>query len=280
MQSIYDWSFQQRITVPEANGTYGLSPSFLVGRGFITLITGYNTRDPGIYVHTTDDGYLKHGQFVWSQQAKLVARDIDSEDQFGKWLVAYHQTIIVSAPMAGDRRGFAYVFNGTLRHWSQIQRLIAAEGAPNDFFGERMSLHNDRLIVSARGVNEYSGAVYVFERPKNTLYWSRQARLVPRDASPNQHFGARIDLFDDTCVITSQSDNVVKTGSAYLYRGSGGAWSQQQKLISIEMQKYKRGDSLETLDLTLGDRYLGRSVTINNKYDVIVGISNMDPDSK
>lgn len=249
VESIYEWSFQQRITVPEANGTYGLSPSFLVGRGFITLVTGFNTQNPGVYVHTTDDGHIRNGQYVWSQQAKLIAQNpgqsVESKDQFGKWLVAYHQTIIISAPMAGDRRGFAYVFNGTLRHWSQIQRLIAAEGAPNDFFGEKMSLHQDRLVVSARGVNEFSGAVYVFERPKNTFYWSRQARLVPRDASPYQHFGAKLDLYEDTCVITSQSDNIEKTGSFYVYRGSGGAWSQQQKLLSIEMQKYKRGESLE-----------------------------------
>lgn len=249
---VYEWSFQQRITLPSANITYASTPSFLVGRGFITLVTGHSVDPPGIYVHTTDDGHLKHGQYVWSQQARLVAQGVTPADQFGKWLVAYGQTIIVSAPLAGDRRGFAYVFNGTLRHWSQIQRLIAIEGTPGDNFGEYMSLHDDRLIVSARGVMEGSGAVYVFERQPGGLYWSRQGRLQPRDLFPGHNFGERLDLYGDTAVISARYDeesgsvssNPKDTinrnlGSFYLFRGSGGAWSQQQKLVSFEMKNYR-----------------------------------------
>ena len=74
-----------------------MSPSEIVGRGFQTLISGYDEgsdgvinsngtvvqqqRKPGIYIHTTDMGYSGRGYFVWSQQAKLVARDAHAGDK-------------------------------------------------------------------------------------------------------------------------------------------------------------------------------------------------------
>jgi hypothetical protein len=67
----YGWSLQARLQVPEAGDSFGNSHFGLVGRGFTTLISGYNKVDPGIYIHTTDDGYAYRGRFVWTQQAKL-----------------------------------------------------------------------------------------------------------------------------------------------------------------------------------------------------------------
>lgn len=73
-----------------------MSPTELVGRGFQTLISGYDDGDsgevssngttivqpraPGIYIHTTDTGYAGRGYFVWTQQAKLVAKDAKPGD--------------------------------------------------------------------------------------------------------------------------------------------------------------------------------------------------------
>jgi hypothetical protein len=249
LSAVYQWSLQQRITVRKGNATYGSTPSFLTGRGFLTLITGYGGNPPGMYVHTQDDGNLIQGQYVWSQQAHLIAQGpaVTPNDNFGKYMVAFNQTAIISAPLAGDRRGFAYVFNGTHRHWSQIQRLIALEGVSGDMFGEYMSLHENRLVVSARGVDSYGGAVYVFERQAGGLYWSRQGRLQPRDIFAGQNFGTNLDLYGSTVVISGTYENDYgpsatygkPVGSFYMFRGSGGSWSQQQKLISAEMVTYK-----------------------------------------
>lgn len=114
--AIYQWSFQQKLQVPEAGATYGSTPSGLIGRGFQTLVSGYDqgsaTRKPGIYIHTSDDGQVDNRHLVWSQQAKLVAKDSTINDQFGKWMVSHNQTIVVSAPLAGNTRGYVYIFNG------------------------------------------------------------------------------------------------------------------------------------------------------------------------
>lgn len=62
--------------------------------------------------------------------------------------------------------------------------------------------------------------------------------------------------------------------------GSGAQWSQQQKLIAVEIMQYNQGINLENLDLTLGNRFFGRSVVINTQYEVAVGVSSLDHGSK
>lgn len=225
--AIYEWSFQQRFAMPGGGNTYGKSESFIVGRGFQTLITGYDSNSPGLYVHTNDDGYVRNHQYVWSQTAKLVAKDIVPSDNFGYCVQAYHQTVLASAPFAGGRRGFVYVFNGTLRHWSQIQRLQAVEAVPGDFFGNAMSLHKDRLIVGAQGSTSNQGAVYLFER--QGLYWSRQGKLLARNAQNGWLFGERLALYGTTAVISAQTD--IGDGSTDREHNTGGAYIFQCKLF-------------------------------------------------
>lgn len=216
---LYDWSFQQRIQVPSAGSNYAKTPSALFGRGFLTLITGYGTNDSGIYVHTTDDGYVRDNQYVWSQQAVLVATDTGPGDEFGKWMVASNHTLIVSAPRQANDRGFAYIFNGTLRHWSQIQRLGAFEGVSGDYFGDYMSLYENTLVIAAKGSTLNAGTAYVFGREPGGYTWSRQGRLLPRDAGPNQYFAEKLALHSDTVVISARNDDDAgqKTGSAYIF---------------------------------------------------------------
>ena len=115
--ALYQWSFQQRLVVPEAGKTYGLTPTGHLGRGFETLITGYSdstATSSGIYIHTSDMGIvnLTTRHLVWTQQAKLIAKDTTAGDGFGKMMVTTEQTLIVSSPYAGSGRGYVYIFNG------------------------------------------------------------------------------------------------------------------------------------------------------------------------
>jgi hypothetical protein len=228
INGIYDWSFQQKITLSTAGKTFGKSPSFIVGRGFLTLISGYNTatgpsNPPGVFIHTTDEGFLQHKsannyQYVWSQQGLLsppVSALPDKQDLtatgFGKWMVASNQTLIISAPYAGENRGFAFIFNGTGRHWSFMQRLQSSDPQPGDYFGDKMTLSGDLLIVGSKGTmpgkgTPKSGAAFIFRRPTNGLTWSNQGRLLPRDALDDQLFGEEVSIYDNTAVISARND--------------------------------------------------------------------------
>ena len=80
-----------------------------------------------------------------------MSRDAVTGDRFGKWMVTYNETILVASPSAANNRGFVYVFNGTLRHWSQVQKLLPADVGAGGYFGDYMSLHKDRVIIGAKG---------------------------------------------------------------------------------------------------------------------------------
>lgn len=229
--AFYDWSHQQTLFVPNTRPTYGLTTPLLVGRGFQTLVTGYDPVSPGIFVHTTDDGFVQNSHVVWSQQKVLKpSEDLLATDLFGKIMVSFNQTLIVAAPNRANRRGGVYVFNGTKRHWSQIQRITAPETTEGDLFGDSMALHNDRLIIGAKGQSMNGGAAYVYERPSGGLYWSRTARLLPRDQRKDGYFAEKVSLYENTVAVSAHNDNpgdsftsddefTYDTGSAYIFTG-------------------------------------------------------------
>lgn len=296
-QSIYQWSFQQRLFVPEGGATYATTPSALIGRGYMTLISGYGVNDTGdaresIYIHTTDDGYAQRGYFIWSQQAKLVAEDSEVGDEFGKWLVNHEETIIISAPNGNSQKGALYVFNGTKRHWSQVQKLLAVDCAPGDLFGQYLSLSGDRIMVGAQlktesdlsdSLQDNCGAAYIFERNPGSLFWSRQSKLIARDLSSGAWLGGKVGLYGEVAIATSRSDADSRSGashpgkqsgSAYIFKGSGTQWSQQQKLIGDDISDFHSSSFLELQDLTFGSRIFGRDVAITPDGTIAVTITN------
>jgi hypothetical protein len=202
----------------------------LTGRGFMTIISGFDPIDPGLFVHTTEDGHLKGGHVVWSQQAKLKVPGVVPADQFGRTMVSYGQTLIVAAPYRS--RGAVFVFNGTRKHWSLMQRIVSVDIMDNDYFGESMSLHENRLAISAKGQQGFTGSVYVYERPPGGYYWSRTAKLTARDGAPGNYLAERVALYGDVVAATAQNDNLgdtppaqlltaeadYRTGAAYLFK--------------------------------------------------------------
>ena len=142
------WSFQQELRIPEGGISYGKSPVVVNGRGFVTLISGNASN--GVYIHTTDNGHVDGSLWVWSQQARLIASDMKSGDKFGNWIAYVDQTLLISAPYSSSPKalhtGAVYVFNGTLRHWSQIQKLIPDDGYANDNFGMRLRVSFFNII--------------------------------------------------------------------------------------------------------------------------------------
>eukprot|EP01032_Pedospumella_encystans_P015428 gene15428-17646_t len=291
VHSVLPWSYQQSLFVPYANKTYGETPPLLVGRGFLTLISGYDPFRPGIFVHTTDDGYISGSKVVWSQQAVLRPTDpLTANDGFGRVMVGYNQTLIVAAPFRINRRGAVYVFNGTERHWSQIQRLTPPETTDEDQYGNSLALHKNRLIIGTKGQSKNSGVAYVYERPSGGLYWSRTARLIPRDQIIDANFGERVALYDNTIAITAKNDNrgdaiatvltnggepQFNTGSAYIFTDAPGAWSQQQKLRAKDFFDFANPASTEPKDPTTGRRFLGPHIGVN-KDSIAVGVTNRD----
>ena len=118
-------------------------------------------------------------------------------------------------------------------------KLLADDGAPNDFFGFNVALSGDTAVIGAtkvdddiRGVDV--GAAYVFTRSGNN--WHQQAKLTADDGAAKDEFGGNVALSGDTAVIGAmfQDDKGDNSGSAYVFTRSGTTWSQQAKLTAAD----------------------------------------------
>ena len=118
-------------------------------------------------------------------------------------------------------------------------KLLADDGAPNDFFGFNVALSGDTAVIGAtkvdddiRGVDV--GAAYVFTRSGNS--WHQQAKLTADDGAAKDEFGGNVALSGDTAVIGAmfQDDKGDNSGSAYVFTRSGTTWSQQVKLTAAD----------------------------------------------
>ena len=106
------------------------------------------------------------GSGVWSQQRELTASDAAAGDSFGSSVSLTGDTAAIGAPGKTANQGAVYVFVESGSAWSQLQELIASDGAAYDGFGYSVSLIDGAVVVGAlnKAVNwqGFQGAAYVF----------------------------------------------------------------------------------------------------------------------
>jgi hypothetical protein len=119
--------------------------------------------------------------------------------------------------------------------WIEKQKLLASDGATNEFFGYTVSLDGDTALIGAP--TRYStdtGSAYVFTRTTGT--WTQQAKLLASDGVTGDDFGRSVSLSGDTALIGAyyDDDNGEHSGSAYVFARTGTTWTQQAKLTASD----------------------------------------------
>ena len=227
-----NWTQQAKLIASDGVETdnFGISVS-IYGDSAIIGANAEESARGAAYVFTTTG-------VAWTEQAKLVASDRVSGDNFGKSVSIYDNTAIVGAP---DASGGAYIFTRSGSTWTQQQKLASPV---NDviLFGDSVSIYGDTAIVGAtyddNDAGSQAGAAYVFTRSGST--WTQQAKLIASDAGENHYFGQSVSIYGDTAIVGASGE------SAYIFTRSGTTWTQQQKLTASDA----------------GGDYFGNSVSI------------------
>jgi sugar lactone lactonase YvrE len=221
------WSQQAELTAPDgaAGDRFGRSVSVsgsttVIGAQFKTVNS--NGMQGAAYVFVQSGG-------VWSLQQELTASDGATGDQFGASVSVCGDTTVIGAIGRNSSQGAAYVFVRSGGVWSQQQDLIASDGAAADEFGVSVSVSGNTAAIGAWGRSAHRGAAYVFVRNGGT--WSQQQELTASDGVAGDRFGYSVSVSGDTAVSGAYGRNSYQ-GAAYLFTRSGGAWGQQQELIS------------------------------------------------
>lgn len=177
---------------------------------------------------------------VWQQSNKLIALDGASGDGFGRSVSLSNNRALIGAYRdddGGSSSGSAYVFDLSGITWSQSAKLVALDAMADDFFGQSVSLFNDRALVGAYkddNLSTDSGSAYIFEL--SGITWSQTDKLLANDADTNDWFGFSVGLSGNTILIGSYLDDDTGSGSgsAYVYDISGTNWIESQKVLAKE----------------------------------------------
>ncbi|GAB5443567.1 MAG: hypothetical protein Fues2KO_39160 [Fuerstiella sp.] len=236
------WQLEAELTAADgaAEDYFGTAVSI---SGDIVVVGSAGDDDRGSQSGSAYIFQLNSGQ--WSQQSKITASDGVANDSFGSSLTVAGSTVVVGAfanDDAGTNSGSAYVFELGTNGWMETTKLIPADGAAFDQFGQAISSTTSTIVVGS-GRNDTAGynagTVYVYERNNNATpldqtddTWELDAQLFASDAAVNAAFGWAVSISGDTLVSLSFGASVSSPGAAYVYERLNGVWSEQARLTA------------------------------------------------
>ncbi len=185
---------------------------------------------------TPDDCDVEHAQL-----ARFLPSGTGSSRFFGFSVSLSGDTGVIgsySDTVGGIRSGSASFVRKTLTGWERLAHLGSSDAALGDQFGWSVSIDGDTAVVGAPSDDDNgsnSGSAYVFREVGGV--WQQIAKLTAADGSPSDEFGFSVDISGDTVVIGAPRDDdacpasqFCDSGSAYVFRDSGGVWQQIAKL--------------------------------------------------
>jgi len=173
----------------------------------------------------------------WVEEVELHASDGAGGDRFGWSVDVSGDRLIVGAREdddGGSNSGSAYVFHFDGVAWSEEAKLTASDAQADDEFGFWVAIDGDVAVVGASGEDSggsEAGAAYVFRRSGSS--WSQEAKLTALDAAAGDGFGLNVDVRGDLVAVGADLESAAgsSAGAAYVFRHSGGAWTQEIKLM-------------------------------------------------
>ncbi len=195
-----------------------------------------------------------------NEDQKLSATGLEFGDYFGYSVSISGNYAVVGAYADDDNggnSGAAYVFVYANTIWTQQAKLTASDGASVDFFGKRVAIDGDYIIVGAEN-NLTKGAAYVFFR--TGTIWTQQAKLTASDGASGDDFGSSVSISGAYVAIGAEGDNSFE-GSAYIFHRSGVVWTATTKLTA------PAGDAFD---------YYGASISISG--DIVIVGADFDDD--
>ncbi|KPA10359.1 PKD domain-containing protein [Candidatus Magnetomorum sp. HK-1] len=116
-------------------------------------------------------------------------------------------------------------------------KLMASDGAKDDYFGHAVSISGNFAIVGANADDDKGGSMgtaFIFEQTDTG--WVEKKKLLP---NPNQnrtsdYFGWAVSISGHTAIVGAQYDNDKSgsAGAAYIYQYNGFEWSFVSKIFA------------------------------------------------
>lgn len=211
--------------------------------------------------------FARNASGAWRQESYIKASNGDPGDRFGSAIALSADGNTLAAGAWGEssaaggvngnqdsndsrHSGAVYVFRRSAGSWVQEAYVKSSNNGEGDYFGNAVALsaNGSMLAVGARSEQTASrgiagGAVYLFRR--DGASWVSDARLTSSNTDENDNFGFSVTLSGDGTVLavaardedsTARGVNGDQTinsaagsnsGAVYVFRRTGGTWSQE-----------------------------------------------------
>jgi hypothetical protein len=240
---------EQGLLLSEAEATDGHFGAALSSEGS-RLLVGAPGEDSPAAPGTGAVSLFQGSASGWQFDAVLAAENLTSGDRFGYSVAIEGDTAVVGAPgrdQLGWNSGGVFVFTKTPQGWVAGQELLPQAGSGGSRFGHSLALLGNTLVIGApeaNGEEHATGAVYVYTRAMGGD-WLLASVLANDGEQELQRFGISVALgptalmvggsgsyasFGDSFEIQSTSTPEPPRGLVYVYRGSGGDWTEGQRL--------------------------------------------------
>ena len=179
---------------------------------------------------------------IFNPVQEFTALDAQNNDRFGYAVdLSGEELLVVGSPFHDEEKGAVYVYVLEGDRWREQTKLQADDAAPKARLGWDAGVDGDTIVAGAplsAAPQRNSGAAYVFRRQGDN--WVQAAKLTPDDGDSGDVFGISVDVSRSRVIVgASKDENEVKmhgSGSAYIFSGVGGAYTQEAKLTADEPQ--------------------------------------------
>ncbi|MCA9274148.1 MAG: FG-GAP repeat protein, partial [Phycisphaerales bacterium] len=158
------------------------------------------------------------------QDNKLIPDDGASNDNFGHAIATDGVYVVVGSPADDDnglQSGSAYVFDATTG--MQLNKLLPADGAAADRFGQAVAIANGIAVVGVRNDDDNgsaSGSVYLFD----VATGSQLHKFTATDSEASDFFGSSVAIADGIVAVGAYGNDDLgnQSGSAYIFSAATG----------------------------------------------------------
>ncbi len=239
------WAQEAKIVASDraTNDYFGRSVAI---SGDYAIVGAYNKNEDaagGATASAAGSAYVfKRTGTTWAQEAKIVASDRATNDNFGVSVAISGDYAIVGAFREDENAaggatelaaGSAYIFKRTVTTWAQEAKIVASDRASADNFGFSVAISGDYVAVGAYLEDENAtggatasnaGSAYVFKRTGTT--WAQEAKIVASDRAASDRFGYSVAISGDYALVGAyqEDENAAEgatasaAGSAYFYQ--------------------------------------------------------------
>lgn len=197
----------------------------------------------------------------WVQTDKVQAPNIDLNSFFGCDQFISDSTLIIGA--YGERKdivdnnsvinaGAVYVYKlNSNGFWYNTQKIVAPDRIMNGYFGFRLTLEDDKLIIGSGNLPYFftysyfqTCGIYIFEFNSSGI-GSFVQKISPPDSNNHLGFGNSFSMNNDYLAISGIDERIDKdgnilgfyTGAVYIYKMQpNGVWDSIQRIVSSDLE--------------------------------------------